>query len=317
MYSYPQIVFGVAFLAIAALFVALPGRRRRATNASVLLVSLVAALAVFTICYGTTNYHYQTFVAVASCATAAMLCMLYRNRPAYFVATMVLVACGAIISHAYISTEIGFFGVGTVVGLVFRERFVAMRREDKEMRRQRTEIDRDIFQIVLGVVVLAIMALTGSYAYIVFGLVLLGYLVAGWIAAAPGGALTALSRLERDGVEYGKGAVHLAAGVTLLLGFGSPKIAMFGIAALMLGDAAATIAGIKFYKSRRLPHNRRKSIAGTVTFFVVAALFGAALLGIYGILIAGALAVVESLELPVDDNVSVPIATLLLGLLVR
>jgi dolichol kinase len=64
-----------------------------------------------------------------------------------------------------------------------------------------------------------------------------------------------------------------------------------------------------------LPYNKRKTVAGTLAFLVATAIPGIIILGLWGIPIAIILTLVESVDLPVDDNVALPIATVILGAL--
>jgi dolichol kinase len=76
------------------------------------------------------------------------------------------------------------------------------------------------------------------------------------------------------------------------------------------------MTGIRFYRSNKLPHNRRKSVAGMLAFLVATIVPGILILGWWGIPIAIVLTLVESIELPIDDNVAIPIATVILGALI-
>jgi len=72
---------------------------------------------------------------------------------------------------------------------------------------------------------------------------------------------------------------------------------------------------MRFYRSRKLPYNRRKSYAGTIGFLIATAVPGVIILGLWGIPLALILTAVESIELPIDDNLAIPIATVIIGAL--
>ena len=87
---------------------------------------------------------------------------------------------------------------------------------------------------------------------------------------------------------------------------------------LAFGDGAATIAG-RVLGGPRLPWNANKGWAGSITFFVFASVSSVALISwtkrvpypsviLLGIAIALVCAIVESLPLKLDDNVTVPLA---------
>ncbi len=64
-----------------------------------------------------------------------------------------------------------------------------------------------------------------------------------------------------------------------------------------------------------LPYNRYKTIVGTLAFFIVAAIAGYFLIGLYGVLFALILAFIESLNLSLDDNIRSGIAIVILNAL--
>ncbi len=134
--------------------------------------------------------------------------------------------------------------------------------------------------------------------------------------------LTLLPRLVPSLFRRGEGKLS---GVTLypfsvllLVLFFPLPVAAAAWAVMALGDGAATIVGKKL-KGPRLPWNRAKSWSGS-SAFLIAAFWGA--YGLYGwmtgdfgpaavcLVVAGVLAgaLVESLPLTVDDNLSVPLA---------
>jgi phytol kinase len=126
--------------------------------------------------------------------------------------------------------------------------------------------------------------------------------------------------LEREHVPFkGKGAFFFMLGIFL-------TAALFwehaGVAILVLAiaDAAATLVG-SFFRSARLPYNRRKTVLGSAAFFFAAVLVLSVARFNAGILfIAFLLTALESFdykEIPfLDDNVVVPVvAAYLLSLL--
>lgn len=257
------------------------------------------------------------FVAssIAAAVVSSMLPILYRKKPVAFMLLLFVLAYGAAVSVNRAAT-VGMFGVGTIIGALYFDRYLSRRREDRSMRKTKTEMDRDLVQMVLGLGVMVVMLIwQRNYTYLVFWAIMLAYLFNNLIPK-DGGIYRALSRFERKDVEYGLGAIHLAAGMAILLGFVDIRLALFGVFPLFFGDALATLTGIRFYKSSKLPYNRRKSIAGTLAFFIATAVPGLILLGAWGVPMAIILTIVESVELPIDDNVALPIATAILGSLI-
>jgi dolichol kinase len=210
---------------------------------------------------------------------------------------------------------VAMFGIGTTIGMLYSHHYLPVRREDRSMRKTAVEARRDLLQVVMGFAVLVIMLFwQGSYVYILFCIILLAYMFNNLISKT-GSVYKRLSGFERRDAEFGRGAMHLAAGAALLLGLASYKLALFGIFPLFFADSLATMTGIGFYRSNKLPYNRRKTVAGTLAFFVATVVPGVILLGLWAMPIAVVLTVVESVELPIDDNIAIPIATVILGAL--
>jgi dolichol kinase len=77
-----------------------------------------------------------------------------------------------------------------------------------------------------------------------------------------------------------------------------------GLIILALGDGVATLIGQ--YGVLKLPYNHKKTIEGTVAFFL-SSLVGGIFIGPLIIPVAFLAAFVESLPIKFDDNLSVPI----------
>lgn len=119
-----------------------------------------------------------------------------------------------------------------------------------------------------------------------------------------------LSRCKRKDDE--KGFVYFFLGIilTIYLFQFNMAVANAAIIILLFGDSASTIFGKKYGKTH-LPFNRKKTIAGTMAFFVVA-LIGAwthvpPLPALFGALF-GALTEAYS---PIDDNIPIPLISAL------
>jgi dolichol kinase len=169
------------------------------------------------------------------------------------------------------------------------------------------EINRDIVQILLGIAVIAIAVLFPYLAAIsiIFALILLAYTSNNLIANLRMGRFyTRAMDLERRGATYGQGAIYLAASTALVIAFAHNfNFLLFGIVILFFADSFATIVGVSSRRAAQLPYNRNKTIIGTLTFLVIAAVAGYFLLGLIGILFAFILAFIESLSLSIDDNI--------------
>lgn len=311
---FPQFVaLAVVASAAVAFFMYWSVRNREPRNIWLVVLTIIVSGIVTSVAF--TSYlalSWFFFTSVAVAVLAAMLPVLYRRRPLAFMAVIFIVAYAAAVSLSR-PASVGMFGVGMIVGALYSQRYLSARKEDRSMRKAAMEMKRDLIQMALGLAVLVVMLVwQQGYFYIMFWVILVAYLFNNLISKT-GSAFRWLSRFERRDAEFGLGAMHLAAGAAILLGFADYRLALFGIFPLFFGDALATMTGISFYRSRKLPHNRRKSYAGTISFFIAVAAPGVIILGIWGVLLAAVLALVESIELPVDDNTTVPIATLILG----
>jgi dolichol kinase len=115
-----------------------------------------------------------------------------------------------------------------------------------------------------------------------------------------------LDSLERAGVEPAHGAFWYAIGALFALSFiPTPEKAVSAIMMLAIADGLSTIVGS--YGKHPLPYNCKKSIEGTLAFFA-SGLLTYFLIGPVALPLALFAAAVESLDLPIDDNLSVPVA---------
>ena len=62
----------------------------------------------------------------------------------------------------------------------------------------------------------------------------------------------------------------------------------------------------------KLFYNKNKSVYGTLAFFAVVAIVGYPFIGTYSLLFGAGLALVESIKLPVDDNIMISVVMILL-----
>lgn len=121
--------------------------------------------------------------------------------------------------------------------------------------------------------------------------------------------------LERPGVMPAHGVFMYVLGALLLLSSLGATQAMAGIAVLALGDGVATFVGSKFGRKTPIFYNLRKSWAGTVAFAIAGAAGAFPFIGLAAIPLAAFCAVVETLDMGIDDNLSIPLAALAFFLL--
>ena len=110
------------------------------------------------------------------------------------------------------------------------------------------------------------------------------------------------------------GAIYWALGSMLVLFIFPQNAAFAGIAVLSIADAASTLFG-KFKGKHKLPSNKTKTWEGSAAFFFTAAIVLQFFINpIWGIVIAGLVALVEMLP-KVNDNLTIPISTAALVML--
>jgi dolichol kinase len=115
-----------------------------------------------------------------------------------------------------------------------------------------------------------------------------------------------LGMFEREGVVPGYGSFLYMAGTLILFAFlRDPARIAASILILGIGDGMATIVGME--GETRIPYNKKKTVEGSIAFFAfcLPVFF---LSGIGGVFAALVSAIVESLPLGVDDNITIPIA---------
>lgn len=101
---------------------------------------------------------------------------------------------------------------------------------------------------------------------------------------------------------------YLSGTAAFLAGAVPPAVAALALAYLVFGDAAAALAGHRWGR----PRWGRKSLEGSVACFVVCVLAGLLILpGAWAAVLVSALVAtgIEAAPMPVDDNLSVPLAT--------
>ena len=201
-----------------------------------------------------------------------------------------------------IASFAGMFAIGTIYGLMYREFVISPKKEKLKPQKnnKNKEVNRDLIQIFLGIILIAVIYFIPHLAAIdlIFALIILAYACNNLLANLKLGPIYKKAvDLERKNVTYGLGATYLAASTALVMGFThSTNMLLFAIIVLFFADSFATIVGVSLKRAAELPYNRYKTIVGSFAFFVVAAVAGFVLLGYFGILFALILSFVESLN---------------------
>lgn len=182
------------------------------------------------------------------------------------------------------------------------------------------EISRQLFHIFVGLIALGILALFGRgyliaavFVVLIIGSLLINFRLLGkkiffveWFE----------KRFERDNVPFsGWGSACYAAGVLLIATFiGNTDKISAAIFVLAIGDAFSTIIGR--LGKHPLPYNKNKTVEGLLAFFITS-LPAFLFIGPLIIPLAALAAIFESLPLPIDDNITVPIISTLFFLVIK
>lgn len=322
--TYSLIFFAAALLSSFAYAIWL-AKNRRIVDLMPLIASILTVPIVYVLLqqYQPIAHYAVLAIELGVALISSMLVQLYMSKPKSFIALMLLMLAGFMLySYGRFGgfTPMGVFGAATMYGLVYRN--LRQRRKARTVSKEKSkEIIRDIIQITMGVIIVALLALFrfGTAVPMVFALIILGYALNDLSGEKSlGSAYKAVeSRLERSGVVYGSGALYIAAGTALIIGFVSnPMFVVFGMIVLFFSDSAATIVGINL-DFVRLPHNSEKSLLGSLAFFLVTASLGYLVIGVNALILAAPLALIESVNTHLDDNVSLAIAVVIASALVR
>lgn len=173
------------------------------------------------------------------------------------------------------------------------------------------EVERQLFHLLVGFIALGVLLIQGrtfamaaAFFTIIAGTLLINARLLGkkifiveWFE----------KRFERTGAPLpGWGSACYAAGVLILLTFlPDPARIAAGIYVLAVGDCFSTLVGR--IGRTRLPYNKNKTLEGTLAFFL-SALPAWYFIGIWAVPLAALAAFIESLQLPIDDNLSIPIS---------
>ena len=175
--------------------------------------------------------------------------------------------------------------------------------EKKEMLRQFIHIAAGIFFIAILIYLGRVNLIAVSLVLLIFGSLLINFKIMGKhvpVAHDLGGVL------ERENVRFpGWGPAWYLVGILLLSSvLADTNEITAGIFILGVSDGLATITGIR--GKHKLPYNKKKTVEGTIVFLAtsLAAYF---LVGPKILPLAIIATVIESFDLPIDDNFSLPL----------
>ncbi|MFX1521147.1 MAG: hypothetical protein ACFFCD_14640 [Promethearchaeota archaeon] len=101
--------------------------------------------------------------------------------------------------------------------------------------------------------------------------------------------------------------LYLVIGILTPLLLFAPPISYVAVTVLAFGDSISTIVGLKLGR-HHIPYNKTKSLEGSISGFIVSAFISSLFVSpIFAIIAALSGMIIESLSLPLNDNVSVPL----------
>jgi dolichol kinase len=284
------------------------------THRHISIIGILAFIALSLIKYGM-SYLSASLTAMLLLSFCLMYAYAVKRFAIFYIALGIIAVLFLICVHYGIATTYATmaFGIGALYGVASSG--IESKKPKAQKQDVAIELRRDYLQILMGIVLVAVLGLMSiSGFYLSFYLVLLGIFGIAFSANSKSKHLSVLRNLEKSGVFYGRGAIFLAIGFTILLSlYPDFKVALFGIAVLLFCDPIATIFGLRFGRSAKLPYNRKKSYAGTLSYFILGSVFGLLLVGYIGIPIALLLAIFESLGNKLDDNITIAIAYGVIG----
>ena len=180
------------------------------------------------------------------------------------------------------------------------------KRESKK-ENKRLEISRDVVHLIIGIAIISLAALLPDPRGLIVVLIIMGFILGSYTIISKGKFSRMLYKFERKNTYFGSGAIWLALGALLAMGFIFSRNFLIAIlAAIFIGDPLATIVGVMFGK-HRIFYNREKSVEGSFAYFVAVLAVAYLFIGLYALPIALIAAFVESWGIKIDDNLMVPI----------
>ena len=179
------------------------------------------------------------------------------------------------------------------------------------------EVRRNIFTILGGFAVLGLLIFTGFNEYLLMAFIFLAgiTLLNNVILHNAGFISKFLYGLERDNFRLGHGALWLGIGACFALSYMSNTLALSTIGIIFIADSVSPLIGMRYNKIK-LPYNKKKTIPGTISYFIAALFLSYIFIGVYAFIVAFVSAIVESLPISLDDNIDVPVALFLLAKLI-
>lgn len=176
------------------------------------------------------------------------------------------------------------------------------------------ERSRKIIHIIIGIIFLLILQFSGRHnlEIILFSSILAGLMAMHLVIRSHRLPFVSwfIDNFEREGVRApGFGSAWYALGILMAsVAIADPSMLAAAICVLAFGDSFSTIFGQG--GKWRIPYNPHKTLEGSAAFFI-GSLSAYLFIGPAAIPLAIICAIVESLPLPLDDNITIPAAAIL------
>ncbi len=263
-------------------------------------VSFILSFSLSYTIYYILNGSINLFPALVLSLLSSLLIISYKSKESlfYLLAVGILAMIGADLISIRGTSQI--LGISLVISMLLVSGIL-----DKSIKEKpKAEIERDYMQMLLGFVVI-IMVIMGYLRLLVF-LAILGILLLPIVYRSNMRLSRFLKSLRRRKVMFDTGALYIAIGTILSIGFiKNIDFLFFTLFALFFSDSLATIVGLN---RKKIGH---KSLAGSAAFFVSLSLVGFYLIGDLGLIFAMILALIERFS-PIDDNLTIPAGSIFL-----
>ncbi|MCL4383431.1 MAG: hypothetical protein M1168_01995 [Candidatus Marsarchaeota archaeon] len=194
--------------------------------------------------------------------------------------------------------------------------------KDQNNKFIKIELNRDLFQIILGLFFILIFIFIKNPALLITLIVLFGYLLINLISndfKINNSIMAKFKQMERINIIYGSGAIYLLCSLLLILGFiNNNKFIILGLITIFFADAMATIIGISCNRLNKIKlfYNKNKTLIGSISFFAVLSLFSFILnFNLFlGLIMSLILTFIESLKF--EDNITLPISIIILSFII-
>ncbi len=177
----------------------------------------------------------------------------------------------------------------------------------KPSEKKTNELRRNSVQIAAGIFLISVFyfAKSGIADAILFWFVILGSLFGNYALMNKSGKTSKLIHsFERSDVMLGSGARWLAIGSLATVSFLTGNAILVVFSAIFIADSFSTLFGISF-KTGALPYNRKKSIGGTLVYFLTVLSISYFFIGPFALLFAAVSSFFESQPYHIDDNFDV------------